>query len=164
MSDPTHQVKPTRKTALSTDVAVLATAVVVLPYLASQFGILEDLATTIFILALMIAAPVAIFRSAFVEREPPPVEGRRLVFSDGILRQFDDDDEIAGIDSSRDFQYRVLDRYDTKRAVFRLYQGDTELTLLVSDPGGEAAVKDVVQIRWPPRNRHAGRSYPPTSV
>ena len=41
---------------------------------------------------------------------------------------------------------------------------DRELTFYISDPGGAEAVQEIIQISWPPRHRHAGRSYPPTAA
>jgi hypothetical protein len=162
-----HQVgriKPTRKPALETRYAIPAAAAILIPILAAFFGLLGELSGVVLYAIPGAAALVAIFRALFKERELPPVAGRRLELSDGRLRQYDDKEVVAEIDATQDFEYRVLDRYDVKRALFRLYQADRRLTFYVSDPGGEDVVKTVVQIDWPPRSRHIGRSYPPTAA
>ncbi len=80
------------------------------------------------------------------------------------LYQYDGDELVAEIDAARPFEYRIIDQYDAMSALFRLYQGDERLSFYVSDPGGADAVRNVVQIPWPPRPQHAGRSYPPAGV
>ncbi len=110
------------------------------------------------------AVVVVTFKAVFVETEPPAVKGRELAVDDGLLRQYDSGRTVAEINVTKPFEYRVLDRYDVSEALFRLYQRDSELTFYVSDPGGAETVREVIQITWPPRNRNAGRSYPPSAV
>ncbi len=89
--------------------------------------------------------------------------GRRLELAEGCIRQYDDEELVARIDTTRPFEYRVVDRYEVDKALVRLYQGERQLSFYVSDPGGEEAMRNVVQVEWPPKSRHAGRSYPPSS-
>jgi len=163
VNDLIRQFKPSRKPALETRYAVVATAVVLVPLLGPLFGLFGEESEPIRYGIVGIVAAIAVFRAVFVEKEPLPAAGRRLVLSDGRLRQYEDDEVVAEIDVTRRFEYKIVDRYDVKNAVFRLFQDESRLAFFVSDPGGEAVVKSVVQIAWPPRNRHAGRSYPPAA-
>jgi hypothetical protein len=93
--------------------------------------------------------------------EARPERGRILELDGNHLKQVSSAGLAAEIDTTQPFQYQILDRYDVNDALIRLYQGGRTLTFYTSDPGGVTTVRDVIQIDWPPRPRHAGRSYPP---
>jgi len=131
---------------------------------AAYFGLLGDCSGWIFVGIPGIAVVAVVVHALFFERGPPPTEGRRLELSDGRLRQLDGSDVIVEIDVTRPFEYKIVDRYNVSKALFRLYQGDVQLNFYFSDPGGKETVKLVVQIAWPPPSRHAGRSYPPSAA
>ena len=147
--------RPSRKPATGLVQAAATTAIALISYFAFPL---------VFWGLIAVVLAVVLFKALFVETEPPPKRGRELSISDGVLRQCDLGRVIAMIDVTQPFEYRILDRYDVADALFRLYQRDVELTFYVSDPEGAEVVKNVVQIEWPPRGRHMGRSYPPSSA
>ena len=147
--------KPSRKPTMRSAPAAVVTASAVVGYFAFP---------PVFWALLAFVFAVVLYKALFEKAEPLPKRGRELSISGGVLRQTDLGHAFAQIDVTQPFEYRILDRYDVANAVFRLYQRDDELTFYVSDPGGAEVVKKVVQVAWPPRSRHAGRSYPPTAV
>ncbi len=154
MSSQAHWFKPIKKPAVGMFPAAVSVLLILVFYFA--FPIL------LYAFAF-IAAAIAIFRAVLVEREPSPKQGRNLEVSEECLRQYDEESIVSEIELTHPFEYEILDRYDVNNAVFRLHQRDNQLTFYFADPGGAEVVKEVMQIEWPPKNRHAGRSYPPTA-
>ena len=100
----------------------------------------------------------------FSIRADYPEEFGRLELVGDELVLFDESNPIGRIDAVQPYEYRILDRFDAKAAVFRLYQGPSTLTFRFSDPGAARIVREVMGLTWPPPPRHAGRSYPPPAV
>jgi hypothetical protein len=162
VSNWTTRVKPRRKPRLEAGPAVLVGLVVLGPVVLASFGFFGDSSQLVIIGMAGTASVVAITREFLPWKSRPPKKGRKLIISTDQICQYDDGQLVATIDASRDFEYEVLDRYDVKHALFRLQQKDASLTFYFSDPGGAEVVRSIVQIEWPPRNRSAGRSYPPS--
>ena len=168
MSTPIERKKPTRRSSLTTAEALVATSALGLAWiiLSDESGKLGHGREFIGVLAAgVFLAVIAIsIRRSIADREPFPPAGRQLEVQGDILRQVNDGQICSEIDLCRDYEYQLVDRYEIERSLFRLYQNDTRLSFYVSDPGGIFVVRELLRIEWPPRDRHVGRSYPPTAA
>jgi len=156
------QHKPTRKLALGTDEALVVFVLYVV-FLAAVWGFFGPGAPSLmFAVTLLVIIAIPLFRAYVYPREPAPPRGRRLELHDGKLRQLDGDVVVASIDVMRPFEYEVLDSYYARDSLFRLHQAKGTLTFYNSDPGGEDAVRDVLQLTWPPPTVGASWSIGPS--
>ena len=111
-----------------------------------------------------ILALVVVAQGFLPSRSEYPAEFGTLEVDGSLVVQTPASEVPCQIDAALPYEYSVLDRYDVSSAVFRLYQHDTALTFRFSDPGAARVVRDVMGLKWPPRARHAGRSYAPPAV
>ncbi len=163
MSVHPDQVKPNRKSALTGGAAlfVFLGFIVFLAVFAGDTSLLWKLGAV----GLLSAGILASFLWSVLGRgDSPTPRGRELRIERGRVAQVEGTKVVASIDATKPFAYSILDRHIATDSQFRLYQGRVELTFFNSDPGGDAVVRDVIQISWPPPSRGASRSVGPSWV
>ena len=166
MEDPNAHVRPTKRKAIRSPIALGLLALFFVFYLSGVMHFLgprlAGQAIAAYWLLVLACIALGVVRRVLSPSLPRPEPGRRLELCDGVLRQLDGERVVGAIDVRRPFEYEIVDRYDLARAVFRLYQDDHCLAFRISDPGGLETVEHVMQIEWPPRPRHVSRSFPPS--
>ncbi len=159
-----RRIKPTRRPALRTIPQLVFGGFLLCVVTASYFGVLGERLRVLYLVIPGAIAILEILRVVSRNRSGRPKRGFELKVEKDHLSQFDEDRLICEIDLLRPYEYKILDRYDLKDSLFALYQDSIEMTFYISDPGGLKVVREVLQIEWPPRDRHVSRSFPPAAA
>ncbi len=153
MPHPTRKVKPRQRAALSTFQAIVATAIILGPLLlssGSEHAEGSPFLGNMMLLSFAFLVVTGIWHLATHRSPEKEIRDYRVTLEDDHLVQRDPrGDEIARIDVSRPYEYRVLKEVPDF-GIYRLYQDDTELTFSSDDPNASTVVPDVLGLRWPP--------------